>query len=198
MKKAKLHKHSKGSRFQASFNKGQTEIVSTTLFFLIAIILLFSVFVWGNSVIGGNSDEARLFASEQFMRNIDDKIQNIAKNGGIETLRMPSGGSIIIAEGGIIEYGLQGKADMPQEWLYIYGSESPEVGITEPPSVIREKKENDRIKIHLYYRNRTGSKKYLIFPIISHESSGQNMIKIESNGTQIIGDLVLNRVKLSV
>lgn len=198
MKKTKLHKPGRENRFQSSFLKGQTEIVSTVLFFLIAIMLLFSVFVWGNSVIGGNSDEARLFASEQFMRNINDKIQNIAKNGGIETLRIQPGASIMIAEGSIIEYSLQGKADMPQGWFYIYGNESPEVGIFEPSSVIREKKENDRIKIQLYYRNRTGSKKYLIFPIISYESSGQNMIKIESNGTQIIGDLVINRVKLSV
>ncbi len=178
--------------------KGQTEVVSMVLFFLIAVVLLFSVFVWGNSVIKGNSDEAGLFASEQFVRNLDSKIQNIAKNGGSETLMIKPSANIRIIEGNIIEYSFQGRADIPQEWLYIYGDESVDVGITEPPSVIREKKENDRIKIQLYYRNRTGVSKFLIFPAISYEGAGQNLIKIESNGTQIIGDLVLNRVKLSV
>ncbi len=178
--------------------KAQTEVASMTLFFLIAMVMLFSVFAWGNSVIGSNSDEAKLFASEQLVRDLDSKIQNVAKNGGIEIIKIKPSASIIIAEGNIIEYSFQGRVDMPQEWLYIYSEDSAEVGISEPPSVIREKKDNNIIKIQLYYRNRTGSKKYLIFPLISHESAWQNMIKIESNGTQIIGDLVVNRVKLSV
>lgn len=177
--------------------KGQTEVMNMALFFLIAVILLFSAFIWGNSVIGANSDEAAVFASEQFVRSLDSKIESVAKNGGSEILRLNPSASLTMQDRAI-EYGFQGNADLPEEWIYIKGDSSAEVGISEPSAVIREKKENDRIKIQLYYRNRTGAVKFLIFPFIIHEGSGGNSIKIENNGTAVVGDLVMNRVKLSV
>ncbi len=178
--------------------KGQTEILNTTLFFSIAVILFFSAFIWGSAIISGNSEEAKLFASEQFMRSLDSKIQNVAKNGGVETLRIISPATIRIAQDNTIEYLFQGKASAPQEWLYLQGDESGEVGITGQPSVIRERKEGDRIVMQLYYRNRTGSSKFLIYPLIYYEGMGSSLIRIESNGTETIGGLVMSRVKLSV
>lgn len=177
--------------------KGQTEIMNMALFFLISVILLFSAFVWGNSVIGANSDEAAVFASEQFVRSLDSKIESVAKNGGSEILQLKSSASLTV-QNGTIEYGFQGNADLPEEWVYIYGDNSSEVGISEPSAVIREKKENDRIKIQLYYRNRTGTTKFIIFPFISREGAVGGSIRIVNNGTAIVGDLVMNRVKLLV
>ncbi len=178
--------------------KGQTEVVNMVLFLLIAILLLFSVFVWGSSVVGGNSEEAKLFSSEQFMRNLDLKIRNVAKNGGVETLKISPSTNIRVVQGDIIEYAFQGSADVPADWIYISGDNSSEVGITEQPSVIREKKYSDGIKMQLYYRNRTGTKKFLIYPFIYYEGMGRNLIRIENNGSATAGDLVLTRVKLSV
>lgn len=180
----------------SSGRKGQTEVMNMALFFLIAVILLFSVFIWGNSVIGSNSDEASVFASEQFMRSLDSKIENVAKNGGSEVLQIKPSASLIM-QNNIIEYSFQGNADLQNEWIYVYGDNSTEVGINEPSSVIREKKESSRIKIQLYYRNRTGASKFLIFPFMNYEGAG-GRIKIENNGSAVIGDLVLNKVKLSV
>jgi len=177
--------------------KGQTEIMNMTLFFLISVILLFSAFIWGNSVIGANSDEAAVFASEQFVRSLDSKIESVAKNGGSEILQLKPSASLTM-QNGTIEYSFQGNADLPEEWVYIYGDNSAEVGISEPSAVIREKKENSRIRIQLYYRNRTGSSKFLILPFISHDGAVGGSIRIINNGTATVGDLVLNRVKLSV
>ncbi len=178
--------------------KGQTEVVNMTLFLLIAIILLFSVFIWGNSVIGSNAEEAKLFASEQFMRNLDSKITNVVKNGGSETMLKRPSTNLMMVQGNIIEYIFQGKADVPQEWVYITGDDTAEVNISEPSSVIRERKDGDNIKIQLYYRNRTGTNKFLILPHVYFEGLGRNTIKIESNGSSVVGDLVLNSVKLTV
>lgn len=177
--------------------KGQTEVMNMALFFLIAVILLFSTFMWGNSVIGSNSDEAAVFASEQFVRSLDSKIESVAKNGGSETLQMNPSASLTM-QNGTIEYSFQGNTDLPGDWVYISGDSSAEVGISEPSAVIREKKENSRIRIQLYYRNRTGASTFLIFPFISREGSGGSGIRIASNGTSVVGNLVLNRVKLSV
>ena len=197
--KAAMKPRKKG-RTKSAFSpgrKGQTEVMNMALFFLIAVILLFSAFMWGNSVIGSNSDEAAVFASEQFVRSLDSKIENVAKNGGSEILQLKPSASLTM-QNGTIEYSFQGNADLPGDWVYISGDSSAEVGISEPSSVIREKKENGRIRIQLYYRNRTGASKFLIFPFISHEGSGGSGIKIASNGTAIVGNLVMNRVKLSV
>lgn len=177
--------------------KGQTEVMNMALFFLIAVILLFSVFIWGNSVIGASSDEAAVFASEQFMRSLDSKIENIAKNGGSDALAIKPYASMVMRDS-IIEYSFQGNADLPEEWVYIDGDDSAEVGINNSSSVIREKKENGRIIMQLYYRNRTGAGKFLIFPFIGRDGSGGGRIKIESNGSAAAGDLVMIRVKLSV
>ncbi|MFZ3077062.1 MAG: hypothetical protein WA139_01275 [Candidatus Aenigmatarchaeota archaeon] len=177
--------------------KGQTEVMNMALFFLISVILLFSAFVWGNSVIGANSDEAAVFASEQFVRGLDSKIESVAKNGGSEIMQLKSSASLTM-QNGTIEYSFQGNADVPVEWVYIYGDNSSEVGISEPSSVIREKKENSRIRIQLYYRNRTGASKFLIFPFISREGAVSGSIRIVNNGTATAGGLVLNRVKLLV
>lgn len=177
--------------------KGQTEVMNMALFFLIAVILLFSAFMWGNSVIGTNSDEAAVFASEQFVRGLDSRIESVAKNGGWETLQMNPSASLVM-QNGTIEYSFQGNANLPGDWVYISGDSSAEVGISEPSAVIREKKENGRIRIQLYYRNRTGAGKFLIFPFIVHEGAGGNGIRIENNGTAAAGNLVMNRVKLSV
>lgn len=258
--------------FPGAVRKGQTEVMNMALFFLIAVILLFSAFVWGNSVIGGNSDEAAVFASEQFMRSLDSKIENVAKNGGSEILQIKPSASISIVQntckgmygdlngnnridandadvafqyisnppadycqkikadmngdglitntdrdfilnypaspygiagqhlfsGNIIEYSFQGNADLQDEWIYVYGDGAAEVGISEPSSVIREKKEGGRIKMQLYYRNRTGASKFLIFPFMNYEGVGSGRIKIENNGSVFVGNLVMNRVKLSV
>lgn len=194
---AKPRRNGKAGTAFSRGRKGQTEVMNMALFFLIAVILLFSAFIWGNSVIGANSDEAAVFASEQFMRSLDSKIENVAKNGGSEVLQLSPSVSLTM-QNGTIEYSFQGNADLPRDWVYINGDNSTEVGISEPSAVIREKKENSRIRIQLYYRNRTGASKFLIFPFISHEGSGGNSIKITSNGTATAGDLVLNRVKLSV
>jgi len=178
--------------------KGQTEVVNMTLFFLISIILLFSVFIWGNSEIGGNAEEAKLFSSEQFMLNLDSKIENIAKNGGSETLLKRPSSSLIMAQNNTIEYIFQGKADIPQDWIYLTGDDTAEVDINDASSVIRERKDGDNIRIQLYYRNRTGKSKFLILPFIYSEGLGRNTIKIENNGSSVAGGLVLNKVKLTV
>ncbi len=177
--------------------KAQTEIVNMTIFLLIAVILLFSVFFWGNSVIGSNSDEANLFASEQFMQKLGGKIEDVAKNGGAETLQMRTKASLTVLQGNIIEYSFQGKNNIPDDWIYIYGDDAAEVNVNEPAAVIRERKDNDRIRIQLYYRNRTGANKYLIYPFIGGGGLG-SAIRIENNGTVFSGDLVMSMIKLTV
>lgn len=178
--------------------KAQTEAMSMTILLLIAVVLLFSVFVWGNSVIGGNADEAGLLSSERFLRSLDEKIRSVAMNGGSEILTMPPSANIRMAENNSIEYSFQNNAVVPDYWTYVVGDDAAESGAEGYAQVIREKKESGIIRMHLYYRNITRERKFLILPFIQYEGGGKNTIKIEGNGTSFSGDLAVNRVRLSV
>lgn len=178
--------------------KGQAEALNMTLFLLIAVVLLFSVFAWGSSVIGGNSDEARLFSAEQFMRTLDGKVTSVAKNGGSEILPMPPSANIRMAENNTVEYRFASGAYLPDTWVYVSGDDATQVGASGFASVIREEKEGSDIVLQLYYRNRTGAKTYVIQPFIYYGDTGRNIITVDSNGTSVFGNLVLNRVRLSI
>lgn len=178
--------------------KAQTEAMSMTIFLLIAVVLLFSVFVWGNSVIGGNADEAGLLSSERFLRSLDEKIRSVAMNGGSEILALPPSANIKMAENSSIEYVLQSNANVPDYWTYVLGDGGAEAGAEGYAQVIREKKEGGSIRMQLYYRNITGTRKFLIQPFIQYESGGKNTIRIEGNGSSVTGGLAVNRVRISV
>ncbi len=184
--------------FPPAVRKAQTEAMSMTLFLLIAVILLFSVFFWGNSVIGGNSDEARLFSAERFMRSLDEKIRDVARNGGSDALPLPASANIRMGDNNSIEYILQNNANVPASWVYVSGDEAAEAGPDGFESVIREEKEDGGIMMQLYYRNRTGSQTFLIQPFMEYTGGGKNIIRIEGNGTSFYGSFAINRVRLSI
>ena len=121
--------------------KGQTEIVSFILLFLISSILVFSAAVWANNIFQSNVDANKISAAESFINALDSRIQSVARFGGSNSLDFSIAGTLKLEEG-IIEFSSPVSIELPAEWIYLNKSAF---------STIREKREGKDFRLQLFY-----------------------------------------------
>lgn len=88
-----------------------------------------------------NSDVSKLNSAQSFMAKLDNKIQDIIKFGGTDSLDFNIQATIEIVGSETIEMKSPISVDIPEEWLNIH----------EDGSIIREKMEGSLYRIQLYY-----------------------------------------------
>lgn len=71
--------------------KGQQEIITPLLITAILIAVVGSVYMWGVPLIQKNQDMAKLQKAENFMRNLNEKIKNVANTGGRDKITVETG-----------------------------------------------------------------------------------------------------------
>jgi len=101
-------------------------------------------FFWGEPIFRSNIDANRIIAAEQFIKNLDNKIQNIIRIGGEDAIDFNLYGSFELIDNGyndVIEIRMPVSIDLPEKWVYLRNS----------TSVIREIKRGDTLIIQLFY-----------------------------------------------
>ncbi|MCK4634561.1 MAG: hypothetical protein KAT37_01685 [Candidatus Aenigmarchaeota archaeon] len=158
--------------------KGQSQIIGVVLLTLVMITMIGITYMWGMPLIEKQKDVVRVSNVERFMKELDNKIQNVAKNGGTQRIDNPN----IPGELKIIDYGTNDRielivqttgTDMATEMdIYLKGDDNDEVSIGNEPSVLKvisnELGDNAySVNMTLYYRNLTGSKNVYIIDLLS-------------------------------
>lgn len=169
--------------------KGQSEIVSFVLLFLIGVALFLAAVTWGRGSFDRNVDIARITATESFIVELDNSIQSVAKFGGEKIIDYKSDGVIILNDidaEDTLEIRSDIEGELPKYWINLTTSESF--------GLIREKLEGTIFIVQLSYPNKenygidlftTGPReaKPQIIVIEKNstyvDTSGTTMIKIE-------------------
>jgi len=76
--------------------KGQSQMVSALMIFLISLAILGSIFPWASSVIQKKKDAKSVNDVYNFFQKLDYTIINIARNGGEESLELKVPGRITV------------------------------------------------------------------------------------------------------
>lgn len=173
--------------------KSQSEILSFSLLFLVSIILIFFAFFWGKPILEKNIDGNRIILAEQFIRDLDSKIQVVSKFGGREVIEFNLYGDLELIQNesynDIIEFRMPITLELPEKWVFLENS----------TVIIREIKQGDVFKIQLFYSIRSNKKDFVIdlFSDGNTITSGGS-IAIEKNETIIEEDIIKTRVKLII
>lgn len=179
--------------------KGQSQIVGVVLLTLVMITMIGITYMWGMPLIEKQKDVVRVSNVEKLMKELDSKIQNVAKNGGTQRIDSPN----IPGNLKMIDYGIDDRfelvvqttgTDMVTEMdIYLKGDVNDEVPIGNEPSVLKaisNELGDDvySVNMTLYYRNLTGSKSVYIIDLLSlgrDSISGDGHRIIISEGDQI-------------
>ncbi|NOZ82111.1 MAG: hypothetical protein GXO63_03085 [Candidatus Micrarchaeota archaeon] len=122
--------------------KAQVHVVTLTLLFLIGLVLLLIAFFWGEPILRGNVEEARISAATVFLKRLDTTIRDVLRSGGEETISFDIAGTIMIGEDNKKIVLLLPASEFPENWLYIRNTSS----------VIRGKKDERGVIFELFYR----------------------------------------------
>ena len=154
--------------------KGQSQLISVALLTLIMISMIGVTYMWGIPLIEKQKDTVKISNSERFMKELDDKIQNVIKNGGIQKISNPDvGGTFRLEDNGIkdvfvLETQTTGTDIATGKPIYVRGDARDEIylgGETGVLEVLSEKASENTydVTMELYYRNMTSSgSKYVI------------------------------------
>ncbi len=187
--------------------KGQTEIIVFILITLISVSLVFSSIFWGTPLFQGSADASRLFDAENFIRNLDYKIQQVASNGGTEHIEFRLLGTLKLVDSSanglpddIIEFEAKNAVKLPEDFVYLNTENTSKIGdIPHTPSLIREIKLADTVRIQLFYRLR-GNYIIDVFSDGNTQTSGGG-INIESFPPQKINfggkEITISRVRIT-
>ena len=130
--------------------RGQSEVIAFVLLLLISLLLVFTAVSWSGNISQRDIDVGRITAAENWMKQLDLAIQSTVKSGGSTHLDFPLAGQIGLADVGLndtVELTMPVSIDLPTQWI----------NLTAPGghSLIRERKEGDRLKLQLSYPWRT-------------------------------------------
>ena len=76
--------------------KGQAEIIIFLLLFIIGVLLFASATVWSRGIFQENVDFTMLESAERFMKDLDSRISDVIKFGGMQEIDYGIGGTIEI------------------------------------------------------------------------------------------------------
>jgi len=181
-----------------SGSEGQSQIIGVVLLTLVMITMVGITYMWGMPMIEKQKDTIRISNMERLMKELDDKIQEVAKNGGAQKLETPDiAGEVIMVDQGIkdrielrtITTGVDVAMDTD---IYLRGNEENEVPIGNEPGVIKVKATGSNeaydVEMDLYYRNLTGSESVYIIDLVGlgrDKISGENHIITISRGVEM-------------
>lgn len=184
--------------------KAQTEIIAFVLIFMVSVVLIFSAIMWGKPLFEKNIDASSLASAEQFMKELDRKIQSIASKGGKERMDFNLKGTLKLIEGketvpdDVIEFEASTNLKLPEKWILLNTANESKIGkATDTSSVIREIKLGDVLKIQLFYRLRENYVIDLYSEGNAITSTGVTIEKISDSVEKIEGkDVFVPKVKL--
>jgi len=177
--------------------KAQQEILTPVLMMGILIAVIGSIYLWGIPLIQKNKDITTLEKTEDFMKNLNNKIKNVANTGGRDQIMIdvsgtltfdPTANSISVetkTKGTIYSVGGRVPFVRNMSETGIWGKDEPEVLYAES----RKIGENYLTVYNLTYRqlNALGASYKIILDGVT-QSSGQNHnIIIENRGSSVDG-----------
>ncbi|MCD6367696.1 MAG: hypothetical protein J7L45_01280 [Candidatus Aenigmarchaeota archaeon] len=143
--------------------KGQSQVIVGVLLVLIMIILVGVTYFWGIPLIQKQKDVVTVSNTERFLKDLNDKIQDVAKNGGTRKITVDIPGELILDDKKdmfILTFKTTGDIIATNTDIYLVGDERKEVPIGDEPGVIlvrsRDTGKKYNITERLYYRNLTG------------------------------------------
>lgn len=164
-----MKRHSVGFR-------GQSQIIGVVLLTLVMITMVGVTYMWGMPLVEKQKDTVRTSNAEKFIKELDDRIADVAKNGGTQKIEIPSiPGEIRMVDQGFndmigMETTTTGTDIATGTEIYLRGDSRAEVSIGNNPGVIKilstDLGENIyRFEMTLFYRNLTGSESVYIIDL---------------------------------
>lgn len=124
--------------------KGQTEIVSFVLLFMVGVMLFVVAVTWGRGMVEQNVDTSKIVASEKFMDDLNSAVESTLRQGGKQTVEYRLGELITFNDDeNSITMSMQSTSNVPNNWVNISRPDS--VGI------IRERIQDGVFSIQLIY-----------------------------------------------
>ncbi|MCD6477805.1 MAG: hypothetical protein J7K87_02260 [Candidatus Aenigmarchaeota archaeon] len=157
-------------------SKGQSQIITGVLLVMIMISLVAVTYFWGIPLIEKQKDTVTVSNAERFIKTLNEKIEDVAKNGGTQKItgfEIPGDLKLIDSENKfILNFKTTGDIIATGKDIYLIGDDRSEAHVGEEPGVIlvRSDKVGNKydVSMRLYYRNLTGaitngkSNKYII------------------------------------
>lgn len=151
--------------------KGQAEIIIFLLLFIIGVLLFASATVWSRGIFQENVDFTMLESAERFMKDLDSRISDVIKFGGMQEIDYGIGGTIEIDYPQAIEVRVPLTMQLQNDW----------VNISEGDSYIMEKKDGTDLVLRLVY---PGTNDYdIVFTTNGSSLAQPDYIRIEKNST---------------
>ena len=169
--------------------RGQSQIIGVVLLTLIMIVMIGVTYMWGMPLVEKQKDTVRTSNAEKFVRELDDRIKDVAKNGGTQRIEIPS----IPGELRMVDQGVNDKIELETPTtgtdiatgidIYLRGDERDEVSIGNEPGVIKILStdlggNSYRFDMTLYYRNLTGSESVYMIDL---RGLGRDMVSGEGH-----------------
>jgi len=143
-----------------------------------------SSIIWGQNIFDKSSDMAKLNSAENFLNDLDQRIQNIIKFGGQDSLDYNIGATIEILDPNTIEMRSKFSVNIPNEWI----------NISSGYSVISEKFDGTTLRMQLYYpQNQITPYLYTDGPRVASPQK----VYIEKDSTFTKNDKTYIRVKIT-
>lgn len=155
---------------------GQSQIVGVVLLTLVMIVMIGITYMWGMPLVEKQKDTVKVSNMEKFIKELDDKIKDVAKNGGTQKIEISS----IPGEMKMMDQGISDRIELVTTTtgtdiavgteIYIRGDNRGEVPIGNDPGVIKILlsdlgSDSYKTEMTLYYRNLTGSSSVYIMDI---------------------------------
>ena len=145
--------------------KGQSQVVTGVLLVLIMITLVGVTYFWGIPLIQKQKDVVTVSNMERFLKTLNEKIQNVVKNGGTQKISgfdIPGEFELKDDEDRfVLNFKTTGNIIATGKDIYLIGDKRKEVYIGEEPGIILVRSEDIggkyNITAQLYYRNLTGA-----------------------------------------
>lgn len=164
--------------------KSQTEMVTFVLLFLIGVVLFISAVAWSSGIFNENADITRVTSAEAFMKGLDNKIQDVIKFSGQDSIPFNLDGTIEIANSNTLEIKMPVKTTViPDYWITIQNDSSQ----------IREMLDGDLFRIQLAYPEKDYSVE--LFTQGARLSTPRKVV-IEKNSTYIFNGKTVIRIEV--
>ena len=98
--------------------KAQQEVITYILITAVMIIVISSAYIWGSSIVERNRDVTLLNRAEKLMKDLNNKIKNVANSGGRDSIYIDFG--VFSFENGIITFFLETRATIYEPGKRIY------------------------------------------------------------------------------
>ncbi|MEM7816410.1 MAG: hypothetical protein QXZ20_00690 [Candidatus Aenigmatarchaeota archaeon] len=189
--------------------KAQQEIITYILITAILIIVVSSAYIWGIGIIEKNRDVANLQRIEALMKDLNNKIKNVANVGGRESVKIDI--PTFNFDNGAITVFVETRATIYEPGRRIYFTKNSECHITnscilgkDEPEIFyvesRKMEEKYYITYYLSYRNLISLQDgniYLIV-LVGEKQMGKEEVIIENKGKVVEGNIIKTLIEIKL